>query len=41
MTEYFLPTGYGQSEFVEKKSRFLGKVWPVSTEAEAREKSKR
>ena len=38
MTEYFLPTGYGQSEFVEKKSRFLGKVWPVSTEAEAREK---
>lgn len=38
MTEYYLPTGYGQSEFVEKKSRFLGKVWPVSTEAEAREK---
>lgn len=38
MTEYFLPTGYGQSEFVEKKSRFLGKVWPISTEAEAREK---
>ena len=38
MTEYYLPTGYGQSEFVEKKSRFLGKVWPISTEAEAREK---
>ncbi len=38
MTEYYLPTGYGQSEFTEKKSRFLGQVWPVSTEAEAREK---
>ncbi len=38
MTEYYLPTGYGQSEFVEKKSRFLGQVWPISSEPEAREK---
>lgn len=38
MTEYYLPTGYAQSEFVEKKSRFIGQVWPVSTEEEARAK---
>ena len=38
MTEYFLPTGYGTAEHVEKKSRFIGQVWPVRTEAEAREK---
>ena len=37
MTEYYLPTGYGTSEFTEKKSRFIGQVWPVSTESEARE----
>ena len=38
MTEFYLPTTYGQAEFTEKKSRFIGQVWPVSTEAEAREK---
>lgn len=38
MTEFYLPTGYGTSEHVEKKSRFIGEIWPVSTEAEAREK---
>jgi uncharacterized YigZ family protein len=38
MTEYYLPTGYGQGEFTEKKSRFMGQVWPVSTEEAAREK---
>ena len=38
MTEYYLPTGYGTAEHVEKKSRFIGQVWPVRTEAEAREK---
>ena len=36
MTEYYLPTDYGQAEFTEKKSRFIGQVWPVSTEEEAR-----
>ena len=36
MTEYYLPTGYGTAEFVEKKSRFIGEVWRVSTEEEAR-----
>ena len=38
MTEYYRPTGYGTAEHVEKKSRFIGQVWPVKTEAEAREK---
>ncbi len=38
MTEFYLPTGYGTAEHVEKKSRFIGEIWPVSTEAEAREK---
>ena len=33
-----MPTGFGQDEFVEKKSRFIGRVWPVETEAEALEK---
>ena len=35
MEEYLVPTGFGEDEFVEKKSRFLGRVWPVDTEAEA------
>ena len=30
-----MPTGYGQDEFVEKKSRFIGRVWPAQTEEEA------
>ena len=38
MTKYYLPAGYGTAEHVEKKSRFIGQVWPVRTEAEAREK---
>ena len=35
MDEYLVPTGFGQDEFVEKKSRFIGRVWPVETEQEA------
>ena len=38
MDEYLVPTNFGQDEFVEKKSRFIGRVWPVETEAEALEK---
>lgn len=38
MTEYYLPTDYGTAEFVEKKSRFIGEIWPVSTEEEARQR---
>ena len=36
MTEYYVPTGAGESEYVEKRSRFLGHVRPVSSEDEAR-----
>ena len=38
MEEYLVPTGYGQDEFVEKKSRFIGRIWLVETEQEALEK---
>lgn len=38
MTEYYIPTGESQREFVEKRSRFIGHVWRVSSEEEAREK---
>jgi len=33
--EYLVPTAFGEDEFVEKKSRFIGRVWPVETEQEA------
>lgn len=36
MTEYLVPTGPGQTELVEKRSRFLGHVWQVESEEEAR-----
>ena len=36
MTEYYVPTGAGESEYVEKRSRFLGHVRPVQSEDEAR-----
>lgn len=35
MDEYLVPTRYGQDEFVEKKSRFIGRIWPVDTEEDA------
>ncbi len=35
MEEYLVPTGYGEDEFVEKKSRFIGRIWPAETEEEA------
>ena len=38
MTEYYVPTREGVGELVEKRSRFLGHVWRVSSEEEAREK---
>ncbi len=38
MDEYLVPTDFGQDEFVEKKSRFIGRVWPVDTEEQALEK---
>ena len=38
MEEYLIPTGFGEDEFVEKKSRFIGRLWLVETEEEALEK---
>ena len=35
MDEYLVPTSFGEDEFVEKKSRFIGRAWPVETEEEA------
>ena len=35
MDEYLVPTGYGEAEFIEKKSRFIGHVWCVESEDEA------
>ena len=38
MEEYLVPTDFGEDEFTEKKSRFIGRVWPVESEEEALEK---
>jgi len=35
LDEYLVPTGFGEDEFIEKKSRFIGRAWPVETEEEA------
>ena len=35
MEEYLVPTDFGEDAFIEKKSRFIGRVWPVETEEEA------
>ncbi len=32
---YLVPAGYGEDEHVEKKSRFIGRVWRVESEDEA------
>lgn len=37
MSDYLLPAGFGEIEYLEKRSRFIGRVWPVETEAEALE----
>jgi uncharacterized YigZ family protein len=34
---YLTPAQYGSAELVEKRSRFIGQVWPVETEDEARQ----
>ena len=36
MEQLWIPAGEGNSEYIEKKSRFLGLVLQVTTEAEAR-----
>ena len=35
MTEYLVPAGFGKGEYTEKRSRFIGQIWPVESEAEA------
>ena len=36
MTEYYIPTRAAQATLVEKRSEFIGQVWPVESEEEAR-----
>ncbi len=36
MTEYLVPTRASETEFTEKRSTFIGRVFPVETEEEAR-----
>ena len=38
MDEYLVPTAFGEDEFYEKKSHFIGRAWPVESEEEALEK---
>ena len=38
MDEYLVPTAFGEDDFYEKKSHFIGRAWPVETEEEALEK---
>lgn len=37
MEEYFVPTGFGEAEYEEKRSRFIGHIRPVESEEEARQ----
>ncbi len=34
MTGYLAPAGFGEAELIQKKSRFIGRVWPAECEAE-------
>ena len=36
MTEYFIPAGAGESEYIEKRSQFLGHIRGVESEEEAK-----
>ncbi len=35
MERFLTPFGYGEAEIVEKRSRFIARVWPVEAESEA------
>lgn len=37
MDEYYVPAGNGEAEYVEKRSRFIGQIRRVESEAQARE----
>lgn len=34
---YLVPASYGEAEFVEKRSRFIGQVWPIESEEQAKD----
>ena len=36
MEAYLVPGGQAQAEYIEKKSRFIGQVFPITTEQEAK-----
>ena len=36
MAEYYVPARDSETEFTEKRSRFIGRVWPVDSEEQAR-----
>ncbi len=38
MTDYLVPAGFGRGEYTGKRSRFIGQIWPVESEAEALER---
>lgn len=38
MEEYLIPQGYGEAEFTEKRSRFIGRIWCVESEQEAQDR---
>ena len=35
MISYLVPAGFGEAEYIEKRSRFICRVWPVESESEA------
>ena len=35
MIQYRVPAGFGEAELIEKRSRFIGRIWPAETEDEA------
>ena len=32
-----IPFSFAESEFVDKRSRFIGQIWPIASEEEAQE----
>ena len=35
MQSYIVPAGYGEIEYIEKRSRFIGRVWHIGSESDA------
>lgn len=35
MISYLMPAGFGEAEYIEKRSRFISRVWPIEEEAQA------